>query len=101
MTDRPIRVALWDAVNEYAQSCGGDADRISVRRMSAVVAVERAVDSEVETLRARAAELERALRDAMELSDEWWAYAETYYRAKWDYEGRAKELRALIGGDHE
>ena len=41
----PQRVALWNAINEYAVACGGDpATRtVSGRRMDAVVAVERAV----------------------------------------------------------
>ena len=39
----PVRVALWDAINEYAEACGGDtsAATVSDRRMRAVVAVER------------------------------------------------------------
>jgi hypothetical protein len=40
----PERIALWDAVNEYAAACGGDTSNntISDRRMDAVVAVDRA-----------------------------------------------------------
>lgn len=38
------RVALWDAVNAYAQACGGDtsAETVNNARMNAVVAVEQA-----------------------------------------------------------
>lgn len=37
-------VPLWDAINEYAEACGGDTGSRTVggRRMDAVVAVERA-----------------------------------------------------------
>jgi anti-sigma factor RsiW len=43
----PRRVALWDAINEYAAACGGDPGNatISGRRMDAVVAVERVMRS--------------------------------------------------------
>lgn len=39
------RVRLWDAINSYAQACGGDTSshRTGVARQRAVVAVERAV----------------------------------------------------------
>lgn len=38
-------VELWNAINDYAETCGGDtgAATISGRRMDAVVAVDRAV----------------------------------------------------------
>lgn len=38
-------VSLWEAINEYAQACGGDtsAKTLSDRRMDAVVVVERAL----------------------------------------------------------
>jgi hypothetical protein len=35
------KVALWDAINRYAVACGGDAGRVNVARMNAVVEVER------------------------------------------------------------
>lgn len=40
-----LREKLWEAVNSYAQACGGDTSEktASGRRMSAVVDVERAV----------------------------------------------------------
>lgn len=39
------KVELWDAINEYAESCGGDTSEATVtnRRMNAVVAVERVI----------------------------------------------------------
>ena len=48
-----LRIKLWTAINEYAESCGGDtgADDNSNRRMDAVVAVEKAVDAEVQRLK--------------------------------------------------
>lgn len=41
----PRRVALWEAVNEYAVACGGDTSNRTTtgRRMRAVAQVERAV----------------------------------------------------------
>lgn len=41
----PLQVALWDAVNEYAESCGGDTGPATIggRRMKAVSEVSRAV----------------------------------------------------------
>lgn len=41
----PRRVAVWDAINEYAAACGGDTGRATIggRRMDAVVGVERAL----------------------------------------------------------
>ncbi|MCC7537875.1 MAG: hypothetical protein IT379_16745 [Deltaproteobacteria bacterium] len=43
------RVQLWDAVNRYAQACGGDTGDASVgaARMDAVVAVDRAVTARI------------------------------------------------------
>ena len=43
---QPIRVALWDAINEYTEACGGDTSRrtVSDRRMIAVTQVEQEVD---------------------------------------------------------
>lgn len=40
------KLRLWEAIQEYAQSCGGDTSALTVsdRRMAAVAAVERAVD---------------------------------------------------------
>ncbi len=37
------RVELWNAINAYAEACGGDtsARTVSTRRMSAVADVER------------------------------------------------------------
>ncbi len=39
------RLALWDAINAYTQACGGNTGTrtVSVRRMKAVVDVERVV----------------------------------------------------------
>lgn len=42
------RVPLWDAINAYVVACGGSESRISTARMTAVVAVERALDVMVE-----------------------------------------------------
>lgn len=44
----PLRVELWDAINEYAAACGGRPDQVrgglaEEWRMSAVVWVERVV----------------------------------------------------------
>lgn len=43
------QVALWEAINRYAEACGGDTSTstVSLDRMRAVVLVERAV-SEIE-----------------------------------------------------
>ena len=47
------REALWAAINKYAEACGGDtsSENDSDRRMNAVVAVEKAVDAEVQQLK--------------------------------------------------
>jgi hypothetical protein len=39
------QVKLWEAVNKYTESCGGDTSNnsISDKRMNAVVDIERAV----------------------------------------------------------
>ncbi len=37
-----MRVSVWDAINSYAEACGGD-HRVNGPRMDAVVAVERAL----------------------------------------------------------
>lgn len=43
-----------------------------------------------------------ALSDALDLAEEGWAYADEYYRKKWDYEERLAELRkAVKGGDSD
>ena len=41
------QVALWEAINRYAEACGADtsASSVSAERMRAVVLVERAVSS--------------------------------------------------------
>lgn len=40
----PAHVVLWDAINAYAEACGGDTSKhISVARMAAVAAVENAL----------------------------------------------------------
>jgi hypothetical protein len=46
--DSHFDLNLWDAINAYTESCGGDTSRktISDRRMDAVVAVERAIEDE-------------------------------------------------------
>jgi hypothetical protein len=46
--DSHFDVDLWEAINEYTASCGGDTSgsTISGRRMDAVVAVERAIEAE-------------------------------------------------------
>ncbi len=41
----PLHVEFWDAVNEYAESCGGRMALGSVRRMTAVAGVERALEA--------------------------------------------------------
>jgi hypothetical protein len=38
------QLELWDAINEYVESCNGDTSKISNRRMNAVVNVERVID---------------------------------------------------------
>lgn len=45
MSESGMRVALWDAINEYAEACGADTSAHvgSVRRMNAVARVERVV----------------------------------------------------------
>lgn len=50
--DRERCPNLWDAVNEYAESCGGDtsATTATLRRMNAVAGVERAVAAKAETV---------------------------------------------------
>lgn len=61
LSGRPVRVALWDAINAYVVSCGGDPSRHvygNTTRMRAVSDVESAVDEEVSASRN-----ERALRE--------------------------------------
>jgi hypothetical protein len=43
----PEFVEMWDAINAYAESCGGDTSEktVSDRRMNAVVAVDRAIEA--------------------------------------------------------
>lgn len=68
---------------------------ISVLEFHQAVAL-RAVEN---TKKARA-ELEAAkaaLSDAIELAEEGWGYADEYYRAKWDFEGRLATLRKALG----
>ena len=47
MTRLEQRVPVWDAINKYAEACGGDAGRKtgSTQRMDAVVEVEKAISS--------------------------------------------------------
>ena len=48
--DPNARIALWHAVNEYAQACGGDttARRMTLVREQAVSAVSTALDAAIE-----------------------------------------------------
>jgi hypothetical protein len=59
-------LAIWEAINAYAEACGGDTSRLTIsdRRMHAVAAVERAVAED--TRQARRQELIiLALREAL------------------------------------
>ncbi len=47
-------------------------------------------------LKQRNAQLEEALREAIEFADEGWAYASDYFRWKWDYEGQRTRLLAQL-----
>lgn len=42
------RADVWDAINEYVRTCGGDTSdkTVSVERMEAVAKIERALDRE-------------------------------------------------------
>lgn len=44
----PEHVALWDAINRYAEALGGSRDRMTTARMDAVVNVERALAAVME-----------------------------------------------------
>lgn len=59
-----VRVALWDAINEYTKACRGNPSRHvygnTIRELS-VSAVERAVDAEVSTLTRERDEARQAL----------------------------------------
>lgn len=46
---RCVQETIWEAINEYAESCGGDTSSATcnVRRMSAVVLVENIVATEI------------------------------------------------------
>lgn len=45
----------------------------------------------------RAQRLEAALREAVELADEGWAYASDYFVQKWDFVERRNELARVAG----
>lgn len=73
MTDSE-RVAMWDAINEYARSCGGDTSKTTVsnRRMDAVAAVERVIaELELAVGIAAGAHLEAGFRGAHGIYPDW------------------------------
>lgn len=47
MTNQANHIELWDAINAYAEACGGDTSNqtVSSRRMQAVARIEQAVRS--------------------------------------------------------
>jgi hypothetical protein len=49
--DSHLHINLWEAINAYTASCGGDpsSSTISSRRMDAVVAVDRAIEDQGHT----------------------------------------------------
>lgn len=64
MTKRGLQKALWDAINVYTESCGGDpsAHVNSAKRMAAVFAVERLVEKSAVGLQATTARQKEAIR---------------------------------------
>lgn len=47
----------------------------------------------------RIADLEFALRDAIQLIGEWGSYADAYFQEKWDLKGDIASLTAILDGD--
>lgn len=52
---KPPRIALWEAINQYAMACHGrpDKHRSNIQRMAAVTTIERIVDVELTALTER------------------------------------------------
>jgi len=48
------------------------------------------------SLEAEIERLREALEEALALADEGWAYADTYFHQKWDYQGQRARLAALL-----
>ena len=57
--------------------------------------------TEISRLRARVAELERALKDAAASVGEWGAYASQYLQEKWDLPGEVARYVAIAEGKKE
>lgn len=56
----------------------------------------RAESAEVERLRARVAELEAALAEAVEDIAAWGAYADSYFKEKWNLAGDLERYRKVL-----
>lgn len=56
---------LWDAINKYVESCGGDTShrRISINRMDCVVKISEAVEQMFQARLARALDFQKKLRN--------------------------------------
>lgn len=59
------------------------------------------VQDERDRLKARCERLEKALEDCIETSEEGWAYADGYYKDKWDYKGKIARARAALADEKE
>lgn len=67
---RAVRTALWDAINDYTQACGGDPSSHvygNARRQCAVARAERAVDDEIAALRAERDRMRAVVEAARDL----------------------------------
>ncbi len=68
------------------------------RQMLRIVGNERdALRGELAEARRDVAALRAALTGALELVEDWSAYAPDYFKQKWDLEGDLKRLQAAIG----
>ena len=69
-------------LTEERDAAGAAANRAEIRAFAA---------------EARVAVLEAGLRDAIETVEEWGAYADDYFKAKWNLAGDLARLRAILG----
>ncbi len=75
------------------RTSGGDIyESNDVHDLLAALSLEITAQSE------RVAELEGQLAEAIELADEGWAYADNYFRVKWNFVERIAAIRATGSG---